>query len=115
MTSSKIHAARSGKSGRPVNPRAASRFSWFGLAGKLILNLSVLSPLGVSIGLRERFLCKRHTTATLTLKIGGSESNRQSHWSPPSLPVHSWPVVVPKYNAGVLSWSMSIASRRTVK
>src|ERR1700693_5818521 len=28
-----------------------------------------------------------HTTATLTLWIGGSESNRQSHCSPPSLPI----------------------------
>ena len=30
-----------------------------------------------------------HTTATLTLWIGGSESNRQSHFSPPSLPIQS--------------------------
>ena len=30
-----------------------------------------------------------HTTATLTLLIGGSESNRQSHFSPPSLPIQS--------------------------
>ena len=37
-----------------------------------------------------------HTTATFTLWIGGSESNRQSHFSPPSLPIQSWPVVVPK-------------------
>ncbi|MBA3884498.1 MAG: FtsX-like permease family protein [Acidobacteria bacterium] len=36
------------------------------------------------------------TTATLTLWIGGSASNRQSHCSPPSRPIHSWPVVVPK-------------------
>src|SRR5690349_6856345 len=39
---------------------------------------------------------RTHTTATLTLWIGGSESKRQSHCSPPSLPIHSWPVVVPK-------------------
>jgi hypothetical protein len=32
---------------------------------------------------------RTHTTATLTLWIGGSESNRQSHCSPPSLPIHS--------------------------
>jgi hypothetical protein len=39
---------------------------------------------GFTPGLRQR-----HTTATLTLWIGGSESNRQSHCSPPSLPIHS--------------------------
>jgi hypothetical protein len=32
---------------------------------------------------------RTHTTATFTLWIGGSESNRQSHFSPPSLPIHS--------------------------
>ncbi len=30
-----------------------------------------------------------HTTATLTLWIGGSELNRQSHCSPPSRPIQS--------------------------
>jgi len=55
------------------------------------------------------------TTATFTQWIGGRASNRQSHRSPPSLPIHSWPVVVPKYSAGVFSSSMSIASRWTVK
>jgi len=39
---------------------------------------------------------RAHTTATLTLWIGGSESNKQSNFSPPSLPIQSWPVVVPK-------------------
>lgn len=34
-------------------------------------------------------MSKTHTTATLTLWIGGSESNRQSHFSPPSLPIQS--------------------------
>jgi len=34
-------------------------------------------------------LRQRHTTATFTLWIGGSESNRQSHCSPPSLPIHN--------------------------
>ena len=42
------------------------------------------------------FAIHRHTTATLTQWIGGSESNRQSHFSPPSRPIQSWPVVVPK-------------------
>ena len=37
-----------------------------------------------------------HTIATLTLWIGGSESNRQSNRSPPSRPIQSCPVVVPK-------------------
>ena len=37
-----------------------------------------------------------HTTATLTQWIGGSASNRRSHRSPPSRPIQSWPVVVPK-------------------
>ena len=36
------------------------------------------------------------TTATFTQWIGGSESNMHSHSSPPSRPIHSWPVVVPK-------------------
>jgi len=36
------------------------------------------------------------TTATFTQWTGGSESNRQSHFSPPSRPIHSCPVVVPK-------------------
>src|SRR5262249_39267715 len=36
------------------------------------------------------------TTATLTQWIGGSESNRQVHSSPPSRPIQSCPVVVPK-------------------
>ena len=39
---------------------------------------------------------KGHTTATFTQWIGGSESNRQLHSSPPSRPIQSWPVVVPK-------------------
>lgn len=37
-----------------------------------------------------------YTTATFTQWIGGSESNRQPHSSPPSRPIQSWPVVVPK-------------------
>ncbi len=37
-----------------------------------------------------------HTTATFTQWIGGSESNRQVHSSPPSRPIQSCPVVVPK-------------------
>ena len=37
-----------------------------------------------------------HTTATFTQWIGGSESNRHSHSSPPSRPIQSCPVVVPK-------------------
>ena len=40
--------------------------------------------------------CQAHTTATFTQWIGGSESNRQLHSSPPSRPIQSWPVVVPK-------------------
>ena len=36
-----------------------------------------------------------HTTATLTLLMGGSESNKQSQCSPPSRPIQSCPVVVP--------------------
>jgi hypothetical protein len=36
------------------------------------------------------------TTATFTQWTGGSESNRQSHVSPPSRPIQTWPVVVPK-------------------
>jgi hypothetical protein len=34
-------------------------------------------------------VARTHTTATLTLSIGGSESNRQSQCSPPSLPIHN--------------------------
>ena len=41
-------------------------------------------------------LARDQTTATLTQWIGGSESNRQSHSSPPSRPIQSCPVVVPK-------------------
>src|SRR5580700_7528511 len=37
-----------------------------------------------------------HTTATFTQWIGGRESNRQFHSSPPSRPIQSCPVVVPK-------------------
>ncbi len=37
-----------------------------------------------------------HTTATFTQWIGGSESKTQLHSSPPSRPIQSWPVVVPK-------------------
>lgn len=37
-----------------------------------------------------------YATATLRLLIGGSESNRHSHFSPPSRPTQSWPVVVPR-------------------
>ena len=37
-----------------------------------------------------------HTTAALTQWIGGSASKRHSHRSPPSRPIQSWPVVVPK-------------------
>jgi hypothetical protein len=37
-----------------------------------------------------------HATATFTQWIGGRESYRQSHSSPPSRPIQSWPVVVPK-------------------
>ena len=36
------------------------------------------------------------TTATFTEWIGGSASNRQLHSSPPSRPIQSCPVVVPK-------------------
>jgi len=35
------------------------------------------------------------TTATFTQLIGGRESKRHSHFSPPSRPIQSWPVVVP--------------------
>ena len=37
-----------------------------------------------------------HSVATLTQLIGGSDSNRQFHSSPPSRPIQSCPVVVPK-------------------
>ena len=37
-----------------------------------------------------------YTTATFTQWIGGSESKRQLHSSPPSRPIQSCPVVVPK-------------------
>jgi hypothetical protein len=40
--------------------------------------------------------CPAHTTATFTQWIGGNESKRQLHSSPPSRPIQSWPVVVPK-------------------
>ena len=40
--------------------------------------------------------CRAHTTATFTQWIGGNESKRQLHSSPPSRPIQSWPVVVPK-------------------
>ena len=45
-------------------------------------------------GIRETVFAQ--TTATFTQLIGGRESNRQSHWSPLSRPIQSWPVVVPK-------------------
>src|SRR5262245_9233126 len=41
-------------------------------------------------------LWSAHTTATFTQWIGGSESYRQLHSSPPSRPIQSCPVVVPK-------------------
>src|SRR5262245_32385113 len=56
-----------------------------------------------------------HTTATFTQWIGGSASNRHSHFSPPSRPIHNWPVVVPMYSAGDFSSSTSSPSRSTVK
>ena len=40
--------------------------------------------------------CRDHTTAAFTQWIGGNESKRQLHSSPPSRPIQSWPVVVPK-------------------
>jgi hypothetical protein len=40
--------------------------------------------------------CRAHTTATFTQWIGGNASKRQLHSSPPSRPIQSWPVVVPK-------------------
>jgi hypothetical protein len=39
-------------------------------------------------GIRQVFVMA-HTIATLTLWTGGSDSNRQSHFSPPSLPIQS--------------------------
>src|SRR6516225_5379701 len=56
-----------------------------------------------------------HTTATFTQWIGGSAANRHSHFSPPSRPIHNWPVVVPMYSAGDFSSSTSSPSRSTVK
>ena len=56
-----------------------------------------------------------HTTATFTQWIGGSASNRDSHSSPPSRPIHNCPVVVPRYSAGDFSSSTSSPSRSTVK
>jgi hypothetical protein len=43
-----------------------------------------------------RALWPGQTTATFTLCTGGSASNRHSQTSPPSLPIHTWPVVVPR-------------------
>ena len=40
--------------------------------------------------------CRAHTTATFTEWIGSNESKRQLQSSPPSRPIQSWPVVVPK-------------------
>lgn len=37
-----------------------------------------------------------HTTAALTQWMGGRASKRHSHCSPPSRPIQTWPVVVPK-------------------
>src|SRR6516165_10489141 len=37
-----------------------------------------------------------YTIATFTQWIGGREPNRQLQSSPPSRPIQSWPVVVPK-------------------
>jgi len=37
-----------------------------------------------------------YTTATLTQWMGGKAGKRHSHFSPPSRPIQSWPVVVPK-------------------
>ena len=47
--------------------------------------------LGPAIGASSEILQApgHHTTATFTLNIGGSESNRQSHFSPPSRPIHN--------------------------
>src|SRR2546426_10331222 len=44
----------------------------------------------------RRGLFHGHTIATFTQWTGGSESNRQSHFSPPSRPIQTCPVVVPK-------------------
>src|SRR5204863_3538297 len=56
-----------------------------------------------------------HTIAAFTQWIGGSASNRHSHFSPPSRPIQSCPVVVPKKRAGDCRSSMSIASPSTVQ
>jgi len=63
---------------------AAEHIYLFGTGGKSeAVARAVFSRLGAP------FLSEIHTTATLTLWIGGSESNRQSHFSPPSLPIQS--------------------------
>ncbi len=53
-------------------------------------------PIVSSLSNPVPFAAAAHTTATFTQWIGGSESNRQLHSSPPSRPIQSWPVVVPK-------------------
>jgi hypothetical protein len=68
-----------------------------------------------SWAIRSRPAGSPQTTATFTQLTGGSELKRHSHSSPPSRPIHTWPVVVPRYSAGLFSSSMSIASRRMVK
>jgi hypothetical protein len=45
---------------------------------------------------REAGAARAYATATFTQWIGGSDSKRHSHSSPPSRPIQSWPVVVPK-------------------
>ena len=62
-------------------------------------NVSGYSPGFRRQGRNRVFLCsgtKPHTTAAFTQWIGGSASNKQSHFSPPSRPIQSCPVVVPK-------------------
>jgi len=47
-----------------------------------------MTPFGTTNPWRGRS-SRAHTTATFTQWIGGSDSNRQSHVSPPSRPIQS--------------------------
>jgi tetratricopeptide (TPR) repeat protein len=88
-------AARFGLIDRRIDRHAVE--SWIGWDGAGASHASLRHRLSCTAISSDRARCCRaHTTATFTQWIGGNESKRQLHSSPPSRPIQSWPVVVPK-------------------
>ena len=77
--------------------RTPWKCSFVHLLGQIILILNhFLIAAAREVNKFPRYFLKGQTTATFTQWIGGNESKRQLHSSPPSRPIQSWPVVVPK-------------------